>query len=255
MLLEKKTAIVYGGGGHIGAAVARAFAREGAHVHLAGRTEATLRAVADDINATGGPGRASAAVVDALDAGAVDRHTDEVAAAAGGLDISVNVISDADIQGTPLVEMDIEDYLRPVTVALRSKFLTSRAAARHMTGRRSGVILFVGGTFDRSVAGDVYVGGLQPALDAVESLRRQLAAEIGRYGVRVLTLRTSGFPESIPESYDEGRAIRSFLDGRTLTGRAATLAEAGEIAAFVASDRARTLSGTAVNMTVGASLD
>lgn len=255
MQLEKKTAIIYGGGGHIGGAVARAFAREGAYVHLAGRTEATLRAVADDIAAAGGTGTADVAVLDALDADAVDRHADRVAAGTGRLDISVNVISDADIQGTPLVEMDVEDYLRPVTVALRSKFLTSRAAARHMTARGSGVILFVGGTFDRSVAGDVYVGGLQPALDAVESLRRQLAAEIGRHGVRVLTLRTSGFPESVPESYDRGGEIRSFLDGQTLTGRAATLSDAAEIAVFVASDRARTLTGTAVNMTVGASLD
>jgi NAD(P)-dependent dehydrogenase (short-subunit alcohol dehydrogenase family) len=54
MLLEGGTAVIYGGGGAIGGAVARAFASEGAHVHLAGRTRAKLEHVADDIRARGG---------------------------------------------------------------------------------------------------------------------------------------------------------------------------------------------------------
>jgi 3-oxoacyl-[acyl-carrier protein] reductase len=82
MLLEGRTAVIYGGGGAIGEAVARAFGREGATVHLAGRTAATLDAVADDIRAAGGS--AETAVVDALDERAVDAHADEVAARAGG---------------------------------------------------------------------------------------------------------------------------------------------------------------------------
>lgn len=54
MLLQHKTAVVYGGGGFVGGAIARAFAREDATVHLAGRTAATLQVVADDIAAAGG---------------------------------------------------------------------------------------------------------------------------------------------------------------------------------------------------------
>jgi NAD(P)-dependent dehydrogenase (short-subunit alcohol dehydrogenase family) len=53
-LLENKTAVVYGGGGAIGGAVARSFARAGARVFLAGRTLAHLDAVADKILAEGG---------------------------------------------------------------------------------------------------------------------------------------------------------------------------------------------------------
>jgi len=49
MLLENKNAVIYGAGGSIGGAVARAFAREGAEVVLAGRTRATLDAVAKEI--------------------------------------------------------------------------------------------------------------------------------------------------------------------------------------------------------------
>lgn len=56
MLLENKNAVIYGGGGAIGGAVARAFAGEGARVFLAGRTLATLEAVAEEIRSTGGVG-------------------------------------------------------------------------------------------------------------------------------------------------------------------------------------------------------
>src|SRR5438477_4590218 len=84
-LLEGKIAVVYGGGGAIGGAVARTFAREGARVFLAGRTPATLDAVAEEIRAAGGA--AEVAEVDALDGRAVDEHADAVAAEAGGIDI------------------------------------------------------------------------------------------------------------------------------------------------------------------------
>jgi 3-oxoacyl-[acyl-carrier protein] reductase len=91
VLLENRNAVIYGAGGSIGGAVARAFAREGAQVFLAGRTEATLEAVADDIRAAGR--QAETAVVDALEEEAVDRHADAVVAAAGSLDISFNLIA------------------------------------------------------------------------------------------------------------------------------------------------------------------
>jgi 3-oxoacyl-[acyl-carrier protein] reductase len=77
MLLENKNALVYGAGGKIGGAVARAFAQEGAHVFLAGRTLATLEAVAAEISAVGGT--AETAEVDALDEQAVEEHASSVA--------------------------------------------------------------------------------------------------------------------------------------------------------------------------------
>ena len=128
MLLPEKTAVIYGGGGSIGGAVARRFAEEGALVYLAGRTAANLENVAEAIRAAGG--RAEIAQLDALDADAVDRHADEVAEQAGGIDVSFNLISHGDVQGTPMADMDVEDYLRPVVTAVRTNFITARAAAR-----------------------------------------------------------------------------------------------------------------------------
>jgi NAD(P)-dependent dehydrogenase (short-subunit alcohol dehydrogenase family) len=170
VLLEDKNAVVYGGGGAIGGAVARALAGEGARVYLAGRTRERLEEVAADIREAGGT--AEEAVVDALDGGAVDAHAHAVAARAGSIDVCLNVISHGDVQGTPMVEMSVEDYLRPVETAVRTTFLTSTAAGRHMARQGSGVILAFGGSG--------------------ESMRRQLSSELGRHGVRFVTLRSCG---------------------------------------------------------------
>lgn len=130
MLLDNKSAVIYGGGGSIGGAVARAFAREGAKVFLAGRTSTTLAEVAEAIRAAGGA--AETAEVDALDEQAVDRHADAVAAEAGGIDISFNLITHPHTHGIPLAEMGVDHFMAPVETAARMMFLIARAAERHM---------------------------------------------------------------------------------------------------------------------------
>jgi 3-oxoacyl-[acyl-carrier protein] reductase len=249
VLLEGKKAVVYGSGS-IGGAVARAFAREGAKVFLAGRNPATLEAVASDVRAAGGV--AETAQVDALDERAVDEHADAVAAA-GGIDVSFNLISHGDVQGTPMAEMAADDYLRPVVTAVRTTFLTARAAARHMARQGSGVILIFGGSGPPPRG--YYLGGLQVAFEAMESMRRQLASELGPYGVRVVTLRTGGVPESIPEGFDGRGAIVEGIEQQTMLGRAATLEDVGHAAAFAASDRARSMTAATVNVSCGALVD
>ena len=128
MLLEDRNAVIYGAGGAIGGGLARTFAREGARVFLAGRTRESLEAVATDIRATGGS--AEVAVVDALDERAVDEHARAVAAQAGSIDVSFNLVSRGDVQGIPLADMTTEDFIRPITTGIKANFITARAAAR-----------------------------------------------------------------------------------------------------------------------------
>lgn len=253
MLLDGKNAVIYGGGGAVGGAVARAFAREGARVFLAGRTREKLEEVAESIRSAGGA--AETAQVDALDGKAVDEHAAAVAREAGSVDISFNLISYGDVQGTPLAEMELEDFERPIVTAVRTTFLTSRAAARHMIRQRSGVILAFGGAGDP--LRDHYIGGFQVALHAIEAMRRQLAAELGPHGVRVVTLRTGGVPETLPPDFDRDRreAIVEGIEKATMLGRAATLEDVGAAAAFAASDRARTMTAATVNISCGALID
>ena len=112
MLLENRNAVVYGAGGAIGGGVARTFAREGARVFLAGRTAEPLDEVAADITAAGG--YAEVVVLDVLDERAVDEHAAAVVDRHGSLDVSFNLISHGDVQGTPMVEMEVEDFMRPI---------------------------------------------------------------------------------------------------------------------------------------------
>jgi 3-oxoacyl-[acyl-carrier protein] reductase len=250
MLLEHKTAVVYGAGGSIGAAVARAFAREGASLFLAGRTLARVEAVAGAIRADGG--RAEAAQVDALDERQVDTFIDAVAEKALGIDICFNLVSYGGRQA-PLLEVSTAEFLEPITTVTQTQFLTTRAAARHMVGRgKGGVILFFGGSGPHTLPG---LGGFKVALDALEGLRRQWACELGRYGIRLVTLKTGGVPESLPASFAGRNQIVAGIEKASLLGRAATFLDVGHVAAFVASDLARTMTAADVNISCGAIMD
>lgn len=249
MLLKDKVAVIYGAGGNIGGAVARAFAREGASVYLAGRTASNLDNVAVDIRSSGGTAETS--VLDALDEQAVDAFVGSVARQAGRIDISMNVIDYADIQ-QPLTEISVEDFLQPILNAMRTQFLTTRAAARYMIERGSGVVLTFGGGGPQTLPG---LGGFKVALDAVEGHRRQWACELGEHGIRVVTIKSGGIPETISESFEGRDAIAESITGQTLLKRAATLEDVGNVAAFVASDLARTMTSTEINISCGAIVD
>ena len=251
MLLEGRNAIVYGGGGAIGEAIGAAFAREGARVHLAGRTHEKLERAAEQIRASGG--QVETAELHVLDEAAVDRHADAVAAERGRIDISINTISLGEVFGTPLAEIGLADFEQPVTTAVRSSFLTARAAARHMIARGSGVILTFGGYGDP--LSDFYLGGFQIALSAVDALRRQLAAELGPHGIRVLTIQSTGVPETIPEGYEGREEIAESIVARTMLRRAATLEDVGNTAVFAASDHAAAMTATSLNLSCGAEVD
>jgi NAD(P)-dependent dehydrogenase (short-subunit alcohol dehydrogenase family) len=254
VLLESKNAVIYGGGGSIGGAVARSFAREGASVFLAGRTEPRLEEVAEDIRAAGG--RADAAVVDALDEAAVNRHADEVAAKAGSIDISFNLITHPHTHGIPFHEMGVDDFMAPVEVAARTTFITARAAARHMIPRRSGAILAFGGPGDRSgPLRDYYLGGTQVAFDAIETIRRQVSVELGPHGIRFVTLASGGVPDTFPGDFEGAGQITKMIEDQTLLGRAATLEDIGNAAVFAASDWARSVTAATVNVSCGALID
>jgi 3-oxoacyl-[acyl-carrier protein] reductase len=142
-LLNNKTAIVYGASGSIGSAVARAYAHAGAEVHLVGRTQATLDRVAYDIRQEGGA--ANVTCLDVLDQASVLEHASAVATACGGIDICFNATSNDDVQGTPLLAMQFDDFIRPITKAVTAHYNIATAVGRHMTDRGQGVILVMAG--------------------------------------------------------------------------------------------------------------
>jgi NAD(P)-dependent dehydrogenase (short-subunit alcohol dehydrogenase family) len=261
MMLQDKVVVIYGAGGGIGGAVARAFSREGANLFLTGRHLAPVEAVADEV--VSGGGSADAAEVDALDEQAVDKHLQCVIDKAGRVDISFNAIGIPNPKvRVPLVELDVEQFSLPIATYTRSYFLTARLAARRMIANRSGVIMTVTSTPSRT--GTPLVGGGGPAMAAVDALTRGLSAELAPHGVRVVGLRPQGMPETarIKESFGgyakaSGMTWEEFqelLAGRTHTHRLSTLAEVANMAVLMASDKASGMTGTTVNLTMG-SLD
>jgi NAD(P)-dependent dehydrogenase (short-subunit alcohol dehydrogenase family) len=235
-LLAGKRAIVYGGGGGIGAVVARTFARAGAAVHLVGRTREKLD------EAAAAAGGADVTVLDVFDEAAVQAHAAEVAAQ-GGLDVSLNLVTRGDVQGTPLLEMDVDDFVQPIERGARANFITARAAGRIMVAQGSGVILMIGsgsaGVLKPSPS--FAMGGTGPADAATESFMHYLAAEVGPSGVRVATLWTAGV------FYPEQMARVSML------GQGPTAEQFADTAAFVASDRGSGITGSIVNVSAGVS--
>ncbi len=240
MRLESKTAVIYGASGGIGAAVAQAFAREGARVFLTGRTPAKLEPVAKAIQAAGG--RAEVAQVDALDEQAIDRHLDSVTAKTGGIDISFNAVGipNTTLQGVPMVDLAVDQFSLPIATYTRTNFVTPIVARR----------------------GAPLVGGFAVAMAAIEGLTRGLSAELASQGVRVLGLRQDAIPETgtIKEVFGihakaYGITWEQFHDmiaGFTHRRRLTTLTEVANAAAFLVSDEASAMTGTIANLTLGA---
>lgn len=263
-LLEDRVAVVYGGGGAIGGAVARTFAREGARVFLAGRTQDRLDAVARDIAAAGG--RAETARLDVLDERAVGAHAAAVAAAAGGIDVVLDAVSVPHDQGTLLGDLSFEEFWRPVEGFLRGLFLTSRAVAPYLARDRPGVLLTLSEPGARLVVPGILGHGVSAA--GKETLTRLLAAELAPAGVRVVGLRPHAVLDGpahgsytrelfAPAAAAAGQTVQELLDDGSLAagslrGRLPTVQEVADAAAFLASDRAAAMTGTIVNLTGGA---
>jgi NAD(P)-dependent dehydrogenase (short-subunit alcohol dehydrogenase family) len=263
MRLKDKNVIIYGAGGAIGGAVARAYAREGATVFLTGRHLDPLDNAVKEIVADGG--YAQAAQVDALDADVVTAHADRIAREHGGVHISFNAIGipQQGIQGVPLTDLPLEQFQAPIHAYLTAHFLTAQAAARHMTAQGSGVIITLAATPSRAAA--PLVGGMAPAWAGVEALTRVLAAELGPHGVRVVCLRPDAIPETATIDTVYGLHARALsitttefaeaMRARTLLRRLPTLAQAAGTAVYLASDEAGAVTGTAANLSSGSIVD
>jgi 3-oxoacyl-[acyl-carrier protein] reductase len=174
---------------------------------------------------------------------------------AGTLDISFNAISLKDQQDVPLIEMALADFVRPVTIAMETQFITATAAGRIMVKQRSGVILSLTAT----PGGIAYanVGGFGPACCAIEGFSRDLGSELGPYGVRVVNIRSAGSPDSrvFKEAIEQGgeRAaafIRKMTDDTMLKELPST-EDIANTAVFLASDKASKITGVTVDVTCG----
>lgn len=259
MLLKDKIVVIYGAGGAIGGAVARAFARDGARLFLTGNRLEPVAAVARDITVNGGV--AEVAQVDALDEQAVDKHLQSVIGQAGRIDVSFNAIGlpMEKIAGPSLVEMDAEMFFLPIANYAHSYFLTARLAGRRMIPNKSGVIMTVTALTSRKAV--TSAGGYGSSQAAKEALTRDFSVELAPHGIRVVGLRANAITDT--ETFREVFEIKAkpmgvtwdqftqYIANTSHTLRGTTLEELANMAVFVASDRASGMTGTTVNLSMG----
>lgn len=253
MLLKDKNAVIFGGGGSLGGAVARAFAKEGARVFVTGHRGDSIKKTAAEITAEGG--HASYAIVDALDKKSIEDFLNEVVETAGSVDITFNGIYTKDVQNIPLVEMSWDDFDRPIHTGMKTAFLTATAAARVMKKQGRGVILSI--TATPAVLAYPLVGGFGPACCALEGFIRDLATEIGPFGVRVVNLRSAGSPDTRPFQEalkNDEKGTAAFLKTMTEDTMLKSLPmkdDIANVAVFAASALADKITGVTIDVTSG----
>lgn len=262
MRLEGKSAIVYGGAGALGGAAAQAFARDGARVHLVGRSQARLDAATQAIHETGG--QAHTAAFDVLDLSAVERHAAELARD-GAIDIALVAVGVPHVQGIVLAELSAEDFLHPIDTYARAHFNVAKAVAAHIMRQQDGVAITI--STQGSVLGFPGVLGFGTACAAIEGFTRQLAADLGAHGARAVCIRSDAIPEAsaqgshsqavfAPVADKRGLSVQEMLAASAKTKplqRMATLAEFGACAVFAAT--AHSMTGAVINITAGAAYD
>ena len=262
-ILTHKHAVIFGAAGAVGTAVAKEFAAQGATVFLSGRTLDAVEQVAQEIRQNGG--NAHAAQVDALDEQAVQAYLARIAQEEGSIDILMNITGpQAKDYGnsTSTMELPLEQFLLPLTTLVPSQFITARAAARHMVQQHAGVILFVTAIPVRGFANATAIGS---AFGAMESLLRCLAVDLGPAGVRVVGIRSGAMVDTRTIQQSVANTVQrlsiskeqvvSMFEERTLLKSLPTVADTARLAAFLASDGARTITGAIVNSSSGSVID
>lgn len=241
MTLEGKVALLVGGGGGIGVASAIAMGRAGATVVVADIDEALARAAAERVQAIGG--ECWSAQIDALDEERVEALLAQVIERHGRLDVLQSLPSTTVL--APSTEIPIADLERVLRTTVVGQFLPARVAARHMIelGHGGSIILM------SSIGG---LGGLPrraaytASAGAIVQLTRTLAVEWALHAIRVnaiapawtLTDALLKYKEQFPDQLD-----LDALAERIPMGRLGMPEEIGDVAAFLASDASRFVTG------------
>jgi len=242
-----RAAIVTGGGAGIGFAVARAFARAGAHVAIAGRTEATLAHSAALIEEMGG--EVLTVPADVAVAADCERIVQATVERFGAADILVN--NAAHFALIPLLDADAEAAARFLSVNVAGPLLCGRAFAAHVIASgRTGTIVNVS-----SIAGSRPAPGcgLYSASKAgLDSLTRSMALEWGPMGLRVNAVAPGHVAtEGVLEDFQAGRLDEAKLVASIPARRIADVADVADAVLFLSSHAARHIMGQVLTVDGG----
>ncbi|MFJ8825970.1 SDR family NAD(P)-dependent oxidoreductase [Streptomyces sp. NPDC102467] len=248
-LLAGKTALITGAGRGIGAAAARLFAREGARVLLAARTERQLKAVAEEIGAAGG--EAAYVVCDLADAASVRSAVRRAVELYGRLDVAFNN-GGTFVPPGPMDRVEEGDFDHVYAVNLKGPWLAMAAevAAIRATAGTGAIV-------NNSSVGSFRANPELPAYAAMKrglnSLTESAAVTYGPEGIRVNAIAPGHTATEMIRDWEaHSPGLSERLTTHTPLGRAAAPEEIAQAAAWLLSDRASYVTGTILRVDGGA---
>jgi NAD(P)-dependent dehydrogenase (short-subunit alcohol dehydrogenase family) len=249
--LQDKVAIVTGASSGIGHAAALLFAREGARVVVGARRERELAALVDRIASEGGT--AAALAGDVADEGYAQALVELAEARFGGLDIAF------DNAGTlgpmaPTTEVSAADWDATMRVNLGGAFFAAKHQIPAMERRGGGSIVFTS-TFVGYTAGMPNVAAYAASKAGIIGLVQVLAVEVASKGVRVNALLPGGTDTALARVFASTPEARAFVDGLHALKRIASPEEIAAAALFLASPAASFVTGTAMLVDGGVSIN
>lgn len=248
MSLEGNAAVVTGAGSGMGEATAELFAERGAEVVVVDVDEAAATGTVDAIAASDAPGEATAVVADVTDGDAVENFVETCVETYGSIDVLHNNAGIA-MESTPVADVTESTWDAVVDVNLKSAFLGAKHAVPHMREQGSGVILNTAST--AGIRPRTGLSAYAASKGGMITLTKQLAHELAEDGIRVNAICPVATDTGmLPEFSGDDLSVEGMLDTIPL-GRLAEPLDIAQAAAFLASDEAEMITGTALEVDGG----